>query len=325
MVQVLKPFTFLAALCLPCAAFAAPDAGLIALQAMDQRVASIGHRLARANLDICERRMPLSGLLVHAADQYPAKARPVAVSTFGLGEEPAVLVVVPGSAADRAGLQPGDGILAIAGKPVPRMTRSKKASYQRVEEIEEFLISSLEAGPATLDVLRGGARRSVVIEPEPGCVSRVQLVPSAKLNAAADGTYAQLTSGIVDFARSDDEVALVIAHEMAHNILGHRVRLNEQKISRGLLKAFDGSAGKIRKTEVEADYLALYLLARAGYDIDSAPGFWKRYGPAAFFEIFSDGTHPGRAARVAATEGTIAEIRMKRQQGTPLVPDLPAS
>lgn len=268
--------------------------------------------------------MPLSGMLVHAVDQYPASARASVVSTFGLGDEPAVLVVVPGSAAARAGLQVGDSIVSVGGRDFPLEPSKKKASYQRVQEFEEFLLASLAAGPVSVEYVRSGARRSAVLESEPGCISRVQLIPSAKLNASADGTYAQITSGIVNFARGDDEIALVVAHEMAHNILGHRVRLNEQKISRGLLKALDGSAGKIRKTEVEADYLALYLLARAGYDIDVAPGFWQRYGPSAFFEIFSEGTHPGRATRVAATRRTIEEIRQKQRQGAPLIPSLPA-
>jgi hypothetical protein len=263
-------------------------------------------------------------MLVHAVDQYPALARRAVVSTFGIGDEPAVLVVVPGSAAARAGLQAGDGIVSVAGKAFPLKGPRRKASYDRVQEFEEFLLASLAAGPVQVEFVRDGARRSAVLEPESGCISRVQLVPSAKLNASADGTYAQLTSGIVNFARSDDEIALVVAHEMAHNILGHRVRLNEQKISRGILKSIDGSAAKIRKTEVEADYLALYLLARAGYDIDVAPGFWQRYGPAAFFEIFSEGTHPGRATRVAATRRTIEEIRAKQRQGAPLIPNLPA-
>ena len=292
---------------------------------MDQRVAGIGYRLARANVDICERRMPLAGMQVHSVDQYPASARPAVVSTFGLGDEPAVLVLVPGSAAARAGLQVGDRILSVAGKAFPLKAARKKASYERVQEFEEFLLASLASGPVPVEFVRAGARRSAVLEPEPGCISRVQVIPSSQLNAAADGTYAQITSGIVNFARSDDEIALVVAHEMAHNILGHRVRLNEQKISRGLLKSIDGSAAKIRKTEVEADYLALYLLARAGYDIEVAPGFWQRYGPAAFFEIFSEGTHPGRATRVAATRRTIEEIRTKQRQGAPLVPNLPGA
>ncbi len=245
-------------------------------------------------------------------------------ATFGLGAEPALLVVVPGSPAARAGLKPGDLLLSVAGKTFPAGATGKKASYSRVQQIEELLLASLAAGPVPIEYQSGGTRHSAIIAPESGCLSRVQLMPSAKLNAGADGTYAQLTSGIVDYVKSDDELALVIAHEMAHNIRAHRSWLDQRKISRGLLKSLDGSAGKIRKTEVEADYLALYLVARAGFDISAAPGFWQRYGPGSLLEIFSDGTHPGRASRVAAAERTIAEIRLKQRQSLPLTPQLSA-
>lgn len=287
---------------------------------MDQRVAGIAYKLARANLDICERRMPLTGMLVHSLDQFPAAAQPIAVATFGLGADPAVMVAVPGSAAARAGLQAGDTILSIGGRTFPAKSPGKKGNYARVREIEEHLLAGLETGPVPIDYVRAGVRRTAILEPEPGCLSRVQISVSPERNAKADGTYAQITSGIVNFVRSDDELALVIAHEMSHNILGHRVRLKEQKISRGLLKSIDGSAGKIRITEVEADYLALYMLARAGYDIGAAPAFWQRYGPGSLLAIFSDGTHPGRSTRVAATEATILEIRRKQQEGAPLLP-----
>lgn len=318
-----KRFILFVFFCLSChAAPAAAASPLLALQQMDQRVAAIGHRLARANRDICERTMPLSGMLVHSLDQYGAKARPGAVAAFGLGAEPAVLAVVPGGAADKAGLRPGDAILSIAGRSFPPGRPRDKASYERVQQVEEYLLEKLAAGPVVIQYQRGGLPHSVTLERDLGCLSRVQLVPSAKRNASADGTYVQLTSRIVEFTRGDDELALVIAHEMAHNLLSHRAKLDAQNVSRGLFKSLDGSAGKIRETEEEADYLALYLLARAGFDIAAVPGFWRRFSPGALAEIFSDGTHPGEASRIAATERTLAEIRMKQRQGLPLVPEL---
>ncbi|HEV2080351.1 MAG TPA: M48 family metallopeptidase [Allosphingosinicella sp.] len=322
---MLKPSLLLAILCLPVAALAAPDPALVALQAMDERVATLGHRLARSNADICPRTMPLSGLLLHGLEQYSARDRASAAATFGLGEELAVLAVIPGSAADRAGLRRGDAILTVGGRAFPRAAARSRGSYGRVQAVEELLLASMESGPVEIEFNREGSRRSATLRPEPGCLSRVQLVPSGKLNAKADGTYAQITTAIVEQAGSDDELALVIAHEMAHNALGHRVRLDRQKASRGVLRALDGSAAKIRRTEMEADYLALYMLARAGFDLEAAPAFWQRSGPSAFLETFSDGTHPGRAERIAAALRTIQEIRLKQRQGAPLVPNLPVN
>ena len=317
---MLKPSLVLAALCLSAGAIAAPEAPLLALQSMDERVATVAHRLALANADICPRTMPLSGMLLHSLDQYPAGDRRLIAAVFGVGEQPAVLTLVRGSPADRAGLRTRDAIHSIGGRAIPPARSGNKASYARVQAVEEILLASMAAGPVEIEFSRDGSRRSAILQPETGCLSRVQLVPSSKLNAKADGTYAQLTTGIVEQVRSDHELALVVAHEMAHNALGHRVRLDRQKVSRGVLRGLDGSAAKIRQTETEADYLALYMLARAGYDPEVAAPFWQRVGPSGFLEMFSDGTHPGRAARIAATARTIEEIRRKQRQGAPLLP-----
>jgi hypothetical protein len=321
MPKFLLPFALLA---LAAPAAAAPQAGapLLALQAMDQRVAAIGHRIAIANRDICPKMEPVPGFAVHALDQYDRKVRAIAAATFGFADMPVVLLVAPGSAADRAGLKVGDGISAMAGQSLAAPP-SKKRSYARVKAFEERLESLLAQGPVSLEVVRAGQALTITVQPETGCASRVQLIPARRLNAAADGTYAQLTTGIVDFAKSDDELALVIAHEMAHNILDHRARLDAQNVSRGLLKSFDGSAGKIKVTEEEADYLALYLIARAGFDIGAAPGFWDRYGRTMGPSFLSDGTHPGRGARMKAAKAAIAEIQAKQAAGQPLVPELP--
>ncbi|QPQ54446.1 peptidase M48, Ste24p [Allosphingosinicella flava] len=301
-----------------------PGAPLRALQALDQRVATIGHRIALANREICPKVEPVPGFSIHALDQYDPKARKIVAATFGFTDTPVVLLVAPGSAAERAGLKVGDRIAAMAGQTLAAAP-SKKRSYARIKAFEERLESLLAQGPVDLIIAGDGQARTITLQPETGCASRVQLIPARRLNASADGTYAQLTTGIVAFAKNDDELALIVAHEMAHNILGHRARLDAQNVSRGLLKTFDGSAGKIKVTEKEADYLALYLMARAGFDIGAAPGFWDRYGRAMGPGFLSDGTHPGRGARMEAAKRAIAEIQAKQAAGQPLVPELPVT
>ena len=295
-------------------------APLIALREMDQRVAAIAHPLAMANSDICPRTEAVAGFSVHTIDQYAPQHRKLVAETFSFSGTPVVLLVAPGGAADKAGLKVGDRIVALGGVPL-KAKPSRKSSYARTKAFEEQLEALLKVGPAVLRYERSGVEGEAVIEPETGCVSRVQIIPSRRLNAAADGTYAQLTTGIVAFAADDDELALVVAHEMAHNILGHRAALDAQNVSRGLLKVFDGSAGKIKVTEEEADYLALYLMARAGFDIAAAPRFWDRYGRATGPSFLSDGTHPGRGARMRAAEAAIEEIRAKQAAGLDLLPE----
>lgn len=304
----------------PAAAQAQNGAPLLALQAMDQRVAGIAHRIAIANRDICPRIEPIAGFAVHTLDQYKRKNRDAVARTFGFRDAPLVLLVAPDSAAARAGLKAGDHIISLNGAPLAAEP-VRKTSYARTRVFEEILEAALAAGPIEIAYRRDGTDRRAMLTPEPGCVSRVQIIPSRRLNAAADGTYAQLTTGIVAFTADDDELALVVAHEMAHNILGHRAALDAQNVSRGLLKVIDGSAGKIKVTEEEADYLALYLMARAGFDIAAAPRFWDRYGRAMGPSFLSDGTHPGRGARMRAAEAAIEEIRAKQAAGLDLLPE----
>ncbi len=64
---------------------------------------------------------------------------------------------------------------------------------------------------------------------------------------------------------SDEEIAVVVAHELAHNILHHRARLDAAGVSRGLVAEFGRNA---RLTREQAMHLATYALkqnADGGY------------------------------------------------------------
>jgi regulator of sigma E protease len=64
--------------------------------------------------------------------------------------------VVPGSPAERAGLLPGDRIVAVRGEPVWRWRDFQSA------------VRAVESGPLALEIERAGERRSVAVEPERG-------------------------------------------------------------------------------------------------------------------------------------------------------------
>ncbi len=132
------------------------------------------------------------------------------------------------------------------------------------------------------------------------------------MNAEADGRYVQVTSAIVDYVASDDELAVVIGHELAHNIRGHRAALDAQGVGTGLFSKFGKNAAKTRATEIEADRLGLYLMARAGYDPEAAPAFWRRFGREHGAGIFADATHPGWRKREEYLRDVIEEIAGKR-------------
>lgn len=165
------------------------------------------------------------------------------------------------------------------------------------------------------------------------------VVESDKINAfAAPGGWVFVTTAAVEAATSEDELAAVLAHEIAHVVRGHAlgsiqkgrwagvaktaldttVELDEQKLGE-LTKVFDGAMDDIvdgllvkgysRDTEHEADKVGLAILAHAGYD----PGAFVRYlrtldkiqpsGSGGF-----SATHPSAKDRLAKLEPAAAKL-----------------
>jgi putative metalloprotease len=146
----------------------------------------------------------------------------------------------------------------------------------------------------------------------------VSIVEDRALNAAAggDGQY-YVTTGMLNEA-SDDQLRGVLAHEIAHEDLGHPAKAQVVGVGIGLGAAlleqfFPGSAtiapiaGTLvgntysRPLELEADRHAVTLLKRAGYSkhtmIDSLAWLMRRSGDSGggFFA-----SHPATSDRIKA-------------------------
>jgi hypothetical protein len=323
---ILNPLARAAALFL--LAFATPALGqnasqadsLLAMRALDDRVATIGHRLAIRSLDLCVDQAWLPGIALHDLSQYGGGYRDAASRAFGLDAGPGVLALAADGPAWRAGLRRDDIILDLDGLPLPEGEPKQSATFARVEAILDALDSAFADSAATIGILRGGERLQMEIRGERGCSSRFQLIPSPRLNALADGRYVQVTSAIGDYVESDDELAAVLAHELAHNILRHRARLDAAGVQRGLLGNLGRNARLIRETEQEADRFAVYILDRAGYDLDAALAFWERFGRRGL-NFLGSPTHGSWRARVAIIRREVEAVRRARTAG--VVPEPP--
>lgn len=295
------------------------EASLVATRALDQRVATIGHRLAVASRDLCRDRANLAGFAVHDLSQYGADFRPAAIRAFGLEAGPGVLAVVPGGPADRAGLRLDDVLLSLDGEALPHGDPGRDRSFDRMAQILDAIDAAFADGAADVAIRRGGAPLILHIGTEPGCASRFQLILSRGMNAAADGRYVQVTNALAAYAADDAELAGVLAHEFAHNLLGHRVRLDQAGVSRGFFGNFGRSARNIRTTEIEADRMSVYLMERAGYDPAAAVRFWSRFGRRGL-NFLGSPTHPNWRSRIALLEAEIGAIRSARAAGRVPVP-----
>lgn len=284
------------------------------LRRADLRVAKVAYRLALAGRPLCPSPWPLTGMLFHHLAEYDAANRPLMVARYGLDRGPGVLSVIAGSPASRAGLVAGDVLLAVNGTAVPSPVeiaaiRERAAWRARVEATERQLEDALRAGPAELRVLRQGRELRLRLDSLPACLGRVRLARSTQTNAFASGSYVIMTTAMLDYIRSDDELAVVLGHEMAHDILGHPATRSEE----GVLAGLGIHPNNIWKREAKADRFGLRLMAAAGYNLDAAIPFWRRYlGKFDWFpQIFR--SHPSLGAREKIAAEEIAAIRA----GTP--------
>jgi beta-barrel assembly-enhancing protease len=283
------------------AAGATPEsdrAALLALQATDLRVATVAHRLSTANIKLCPNQTPQLGFSLHALAQYGGTFRSSAKTLFGLSDDPTILAIVPNGAAANAGLGVGDALIAVGATRLRGTTVTAKQSYDAVREAEAAIDNGPKTRPLKLTIRRGGAEQAINVYAKPGCTSRVVVEPGGKLNAYADGTYVKLTSSVAEYAADEGELAAIIAHEMAHNLLGHQARLD----------ATGRNRANILETEIEADKFSVRLLAGAGYDPRVAARFWARFGKKTGAGIFATGTHLRTKARVALLEEEAAKL-----------------
>lgn len=290
-----------------------------ALAATEARVAAIGFRLTTANAAWCAVQQPQFGWIWGDPRLYDGDRRADALAAYGAADASHAFVaaVAPASPAASAGLRVGDPVVAIDAAPVPYGEGDHP--FARITAIEGLLAARPVDAPIDLHV---GGGRVVRVTPVPSCASDFRVEAKDKPGAVADGRLVLVNQGLADFAADDTELAAAIAHELAHNILRHRARLDAAGVDRGLGKQFGRNARLFRQTEVEADRLSVWLLAGAGYDPGAAARFWSKFGQRKGRPLFQAGTHPSWRERVEALEAEAEAIAAARAAGQPLRPPL---
>lgn len=273
------------------------------LAAQEVQVAAIAHRMAIANSGACARPEMMTGLILHDLTQYEPAQRHAVSRAFALNSGFGVLQLVPGSAASRAGLQIDDEIISVGNARVEdpaRIARSEK-SFRRMEEMSARLQSGLRHGDLPLLIRRKGRLHQVNLKGQPGCGGHLSLSHSSALNAWADGKHIIVSTGMTKFARSNDEIAFVIAHEMAHNVLGHVHTRNQ---ARGF---FGIGNSRSKSLEADADTYAVQLMSKAGYQPDAGVTFLQR-SQRRLWWAFSL-SHPSFGRRIQSVQTAISTLK----------------
>ena len=290
---------------------------MLALRAFDARVATIGHRIAVASLDLCSQLQWRPGVALHHLSQYSGRSREAAARDFGLDRGPGVLALAAAGPAERAGVRVDDILLAVDGAALPT---PEGRSFEAMEPLLDAFEAAFADGAATLDIFRAGQTLRITVAAEQGCATRFQAIPARSPDARADGVYVQLHDGLARYVRDDSELAAVIAHEFAHNVLRHKARLDALEVRRGASGNFGRNAVLIRETEVEAERLSVYLLHRAGFDPEAAVRFWTHFGRRGL-NFLKSPTHPSWRRRIALFEQEIRAIRSAEAAGLRPMPD----
>lgn len=284
------------------------------LRAWDLRVGEMGYRLAVRGAHLCEAKYPATGMLMHHLAEYEPEDQTLMIGRYGLDRGPGILSVIAGTPAAAAGLKAGDVILAVNGLAfrAPRAIsaeRKRKKRRSLIEESEAQIEQQLRSGPVRLRILREGREMDVTLSSIPACLGRVRLARSHQVNAFASGRYAIMTTALLGFLENENEMAVVLAHEMSHNILGHPDWLDEQGVPKGgPFRAFGKNASRVWKTEAEADRFGLQLMWAAGYDVEAAIPFWQRLYRKydSLPQIWR--THPSLPVRTRIARETIASL-----------------
>lgn len=203
-----------------------------------------------------------------------------------------------------------------------RALNTDKANLERIRKIADRLIPQV------------GAFRSDAL----AWRWEVNLETRDELNAyCAPGGKIMFFTGIINKLNlTDDEIAAIMGHEIAHALREHgRERVSQayaQNAGLSLVGALTGmsqgtstllqQAAQIgltlpngRGQESEADIIGLELLARAGYNPNASVTLWQKMAAATGNSSGSFlSTHPGNAQRISDLQAAIPKVMPLYQQ-----------
>ena len=274
---------------------AAERAAIEKYQDIDQRLQNAGWRLARGNAEFCARTTPSVGLQLHDLASYGEPA--IARAALGMDGSFAVQTVAGLSPAGRAGMFARNREITLIDDDNPNSWSAAERFYwKRLLRAHERIDETLRTkGSITFGFADG---TTATLAPVSVCTTRFELADSGDL-AVADGDRVVFGADFPGFAYEDAVFAGGVAHELAHNLLGHTAWLDRHGRKRR----------NVRRTEREADRLMPWLLANAGYDPENAALFMQTWGPKHDGGLFRRRTHDGWDERVEFINSELPLIR----------------
>jgi predicted Zn-dependent protease len=169
------------------------------------------------------------------------------------------------------------------------------------------------------------------------------LIKSPDVNAfCMPGGKIVVYEGLLPLVSSDDELAVVLGHEVAHAVAKH----SNERMSQEMLAQYGASVVDMalshkstavqtightvfglgakygvmlpysRKHELEADYMGLVFMAMAGYEPAKAVSFWQKMAAAKGQADLSDftSTHPNDNRRISEIQRYLPEMEKYKKR-----------
>ena len=262
---------------------------------MNERLERVSAPLRLANAHLCPRVFRDPGFTDHALEDYPERLQGMAEAVMGLKPDGIYIRSVRrDSPAEAADIEIGDRVVRLNGQYVPG-GRTMKQFYAALSR-------GAFGGVKTRMTLRTpqGQDYETALRSDTACDYPARVFFSQEINGHTDGDEVLITSALMQTVPDDVNLALIIAHEMAHAIAGH----------------IDETPSKA--LELEADRMALVLMDNAGYNIDAAIDYWAEAShPHRDLQDNSE-SHPSIMARFENFKKERARISDIRARGEDL-------
>ncbi len=290
------------------------------------RLQMVGRRVLAATYPLCP-------------EEFRSRSMMVGIKPQSMTSPMVLWAITPFGQEDKTTLNIGDIILGIGNDDIG----SGISESHRVQKILADAANRFE--PLKFRVDRDGEILRVTQQPMNFCNYTLRLVRSNQVNAFADDKNVIVNTASLDVMPTDDELAALIGHEVAHNIMRHIPQAQWLIVIDYMFSVLTGLGqyseddgisnltmkGFSRQHEYEADYVGVYLSALAGYDPEGAislPRIFATYDP----DYISDSdqwsdkstlfhTHPEHAHRLSQFRKAIDQIKLKQQSGLPVLPE----
>ena len=282
-----------------------------------RRLHDIAWPIMKANIDVCiSSRINAFGFMVADPNDLQSTFKPFfyAASPSNVKNQdysylPMIVSVAHESPANKANIMEGDVIFSIDNKLVNN------------QNYKNLLIEATKRGRLEIGIKRLNRDLIYNLSSELICGYPVQAMVSPIPNAYADGSKIYITIATLDFIKDDQEIAFLISHELAHNIVHYNgkglsevdakpIPINDKPSLQRVGDLFIFQSGA---KETEADLLGVEYAIKGGFSQNKVVNYFRRlsiYMPQLMEEsIFR--MHPGNAKRVADIEKKLEILKNK--------------